>query len=62
MRTSVITLIFIILSFAALVFVSGCAPKSKPQEGSTRLRTTDDYYERGGTCNPCVPTPIPPKW
>ena len=61
MRTSTITLIFILLSFAALVCVSGCAPKSK-QEGSTRLRTTDDYHEMGGPCHPCAPTPIPPKW
>ena len=63
MRTSVITLLFIPLLLAALLFASGCAaPKSKQQEGSTRLRTTDDFAERGGPCNPCSPLPSPPKW
>ena len=62
MRTSAITLIFILSLFAALLFASGCAPKSKQQEGSTRMRTIDDPYERGGPCNPCSPLPILPKW
>jgi len=62
MRTSNLTLIFILLSLAALLFVSGCAPKSKAYEGSTRMRTIDDHPEMGGPCNPCWTKPLPPKW
>jgi type IV pilus biogenesis protein CpaD/CtpE len=60
MRKVILALLTVAMVLACAV-LAGCAQKSK-QDGSTRLRTTDDYHEMGGPRHPRPPTPIPPKW